>query len=73
MRRRVVPAPQVSLQWCPMQSNLPLEPIIVASARKHGVRDDALLHAFNNPIRAEDLDDGLTMSSDPITQETSWR
>ena len=48
-----------------MQGNLPLEPIIVASARKHGVLDDDLLHAFNNPIRAEDLDEGLTMLVGP--------
>lgn len=36
-------------------------PIIAASARRHNVSDDDILHAFNNPIRAEDLDDGLTM------------
>lgn len=48
-----------------MQGNLPVEPIIVASARKHGVRDDDLLHAFNNPTRAEDLDEGLTMLVGP--------
>lgn len=48
-----------------MQGNLPVEPIIVASARKHGVRDDDMLHAFNNPIRAEDLDEGLTMLVGP--------
>jgi hypothetical protein len=48
-----------------MQGNLPLEPVIAASARKHGVRDEDLLHAFNNPIRAEDLDEGLTMLVGP--------
>lgn len=48
-----------------MQGNLPLEPVVVASARKHGVPDDDMLHAFNNPIRAEDLDEGLTMLVGP--------
>ena len=37
------------------------KPWIAPSARKHGLADDTMLHAFNNPIRAEDLDDGLTM------------
>ena len=37
------------------------EPVIAPSARRHGVSDDTILHAFNNPIRAEDLDEGLTM------------
>ena len=37
------------------------EPVIAPSARRHGVSDDTILHAFNNPIRAEDLEDGLTM------------
>ena len=38
-----------------------MEPIITSSARKHGVPDEEMLHAFNNPLRAEDLDEGLTM------------
>ena len=28
---------------------------------KHGLTRDAILHAFRNPIRAYDVDDGLTM------------
>lgn len=36
-------------------------PIIAASARKHGVSDEDMLHAYANPIRVFDLDDGLTM------------
>jgi len=32
----------------------------VASARKHGVHDDDILHAYRNPIRVFALDD-LTM------------
>jgi hypothetical protein len=42
-----------------------VEPVIAASARKHGVADDTILHAFNNPIRAHDLDEGLTMLVGP--------
>lgn len=37
------------------------EPVIVASARKHGVTDDDILHAVNNPIRFEPVEEGLTM------------
>ena len=40
-------------------------PCIADSAHRHGVDDEAILHAFNNPIRAEDLDDGLTMLIGP--------
>ena len=42
-----------------------MEPLIADSARKHGVGDDTILHAFNNPIRVEDLDEGLTMLVGP--------
>ena len=42
-----------------------MEPLIADSARKHGVGDDVILHAFNNPIRAEDMDEGLTMLVGP--------
>ncbi len=37
------------------------DPIIAESARKHGVSDDDILHAYANPIRVFDLDDGFTM------------
>lgn len=37
------------------------EPIIAASACKHGVDADDILHAYRNPIRAWDLGEGLTM------------
>jgi len=34
----------------------PADPVIVASARKHGVSDDAILHAYHHPIRVFELD-----------------
>lgn len=36
-------------------------PRIAPSARNHGVTDHTVLHAFNDPIRSEDLDEGLTI------------
>ena len=41
------------------------QPRIVESARKHGVRDETILHAFNNPILVEDLDERMTMFIGP--------
>jgi hypothetical protein len=37
------------------------DPIVAASARKHGIGDEDILHAFNNPIRIEELDEELFM------------
>ena len=34
-----------------------MDPVVVASARKHGLADDAILHAYRNPIRVLELDD----------------
>ena len=34
-----------------------MDPVIVATARKHGVNDDDMLHAYRNPIRVFSLDD----------------
>lgn len=41
------------------------EPYIAPSARRHGVSDDVILHAFANPIRVEELDDELAMLIGP--------
>ena len=41
-----------------------MDPVVVASARKHGVTDDAILHAYRNPIRVLVLED-LTMLIGP--------
>jgi hypothetical protein len=38
-----------------------VDPIILPSARKHGVSDEDILHAYANPIRIFDLDDDFTM------------
>jgi hypothetical protein len=36
-------------------------PAIAPSALRHGVSEATIVHAFNNPIRTEDLAEGLTM------------
>ena len=40
-------------------------PLIVDSARKHGIADEDVLHAFSHPVRYEDLDDGFVMIIGP--------
>ena len=37
-----------------------MDPVILASARKHGITDEDMLHAYRNPTRVFELDD-LTM------------
>ncbi len=41
------------------------DPFIAHSARRHGVSDAVILHAFMHPIRIEQLDDELTMLVGP--------
>lgn len=41
-----------------------VDPIVVHSARKHGVTDNDMLHAYRNPLRVFNLDD-LTMLIGP--------
>jgi hypothetical protein len=41
-----------------------VDPIVLASARRHGISDDDMLHAYRYPIRVFDLDD-LTMLVGP--------
>ena len=41
-----------------------MDPVILASARRHGLRDDNVLHAYRNPIRVFEVDD-LTMLIGP--------
>lgn len=41
-----------------------MDPVILASARKHGVADEDMVHAYHHPIRVLLLDD-LTMLIGP--------
>lgn len=34
-----------------------MDPVIVASARKHGISDEDMLHVYRNPIRVFQVDD----------------
>lgn len=36
-------------------------PLIAPSSREHGIPDTDMVHAFNNPIFVDALDDGFTM------------
>ncbi len=42
-----------------------MEPLIVDSARKHGIEDEDILQAFDHPVRYEDLDEGFVMIIGP--------
>jgi hypothetical protein len=41
------------------------EPIVADSALTHGLAREAILHAFRNPVRAYDVDDGFIMLIGP--------
>ena len=34
-----------------------MDPVVLDSARKHGITDDDMVHAYRNPIRVFALDD----------------
>ena len=38
-----------------------MNPVILNSARKHGIEDENMLHAYRNPIRVFDLGDVLML------------
>jgi hypothetical protein len=38
-----------------------VEPVILGSARKHGVSDEDILHALANPSTVTEMDEGFTM------------
>jgi hypothetical protein len=46
-----------------------VDPAILASARKHEIPDEDMLHAYRNPIRVFELDD-LTMLIGPDRSAT---
>lgn len=37
------------------------EPVVAPSAHKHGITEEALLHALAHPVRIFALDEGFTM------------
>jgi hypothetical protein len=37
------------------------DPLVTASARRHGVRDVDMLHAFHRPVRTFLMEEGMTM------------
>lgn len=41
------------------------DPVIAPSARKHGVSDEDIRHAYADPIRVFELDDGFLMLIGP--------
>ncbi len=43
-----------------------MDPVILDSARKHGISDEDILHAYRNPIRVFEIED-LTMLIGPAT------
>jgi hypothetical protein len=34
-----------------------MDPVVLDSARKHGIADQEIVHAYRNPIRAFEVDD----------------
>ena len=40
-------------------------PVVAPSARRHGIREDSMIHVLRNPIRIESLDEGSTMFVGP--------
>ncbi|MDR7303380.1 hypothetical protein [Haloactinomyces albus] len=43
------------------------EPVILPSARRHGITDTDMRHAVRNPISAWEMDEGMTMLIGPDT------
>ena len=37
------------------------DPVVAESAHTHGIGDDDIVYAYNNPIRVEEFDDELFM------------
>lgn len=50
----------ISATWRYRQ-DVAIEPIIAESARRHGVSDEDMLHAYAYPFRVFELDNGFTM------------
>ena len=56
-----VPSVKVTLTPSAVQGNLIDEPIVVASALRHGVDEADVVHAFRNAIVRSSLDEGVDM------------
>lgn len=41
------------------------QPVVADSARRHGIDREGLMHAFRNPIRILELEEGFTMVIGP--------
>lgn len=48
-----------------MKGTLKVEPVILASAGRHGVVDGDVLHAYRNAVRVYEQDDDVTMIVGP--------
>jgi len=44
---------------------LPPEPMILHSARRHGITGDNIAHAWRNPVSSWEMDEGMTMLIGP--------
>lgn len=42
-----------------------MQPLIIDSARKHGIPDVDIIHAFDHPTRYQELDEGFTLVIGP--------
>ena len=49
------------------------QPFIAPSARKHGIADADMIHAFDNPVLVDHLDEGFTMFIAGIEPATGSR
>ena len=47
-------------------------PVIAPSALRHGGSEETIVHVFNNPIRVEDLEEGLTMLIGPDSADNLY-
>jgi hypothetical protein len=46
-------------------AKIDVDPIIIASARKHGVHDADIAHAYDHPIRIYEMDESMHMIIGP--------
>jgi hypothetical protein len=44
-----------------LRCGVPSDPVIAATAKRHGISAEDMRHAYRHPIRVFDLDEGFTM------------